>query len=79
MTPATKQEGHETASKKEHDGRVIQLLRPMLARTIEARGRSADTTKTEVILNRCGLSHKEISLVLEKKEGAIRMALQRAK
>jgi len=57
----------------------IALLKAILLVLIDARGNPNKPAKPETLLHLAGLSIRDISLLLRKKEAAVRKAIGRAK
>jgi DNA-directed RNA polymerase specialized sigma24 family protein len=58
---------------------TLPLLRAILLVLLDSREDPDEATKPEILLHRAGLSNKEISKLLGKKEDAVRKAISRRK
>jgi DNA-directed RNA polymerase specialized sigma24 family protein len=55
------------------------LLKAILLVLIDARENPNEPAKPEILLHAAGLTNKDISRLLQKREAAVRMAISRAK
>ena len=55
------------------------LLKAILLVLIDARENPNEPAKPEILLHVAGLTNKDISRLLQKREAAVRMAISRAK
>lgn len=68
-----------TTQNKASSDLTLPLLRAILLVLLDSREESDRATKPETLLHRAGLSHKDISTLLGKKEDAVRKAIKRDK
>ncbi len=68
-----------TSKNETSSSATLPLLRAILLVLLESRDDTGGVTKSELLLHRAGLSYKDISDLLEKKEDAIRKAISRGK